>query len=100
MNTEDDKAIFGDLPLPELASDGEWKRAVSRRLLALEESAKHLDLSGYTDALEADVDSLVKSKAKLRASLVKIIETARLQIAKNELYDADLTLQLAVKELC
>jgi hypothetical protein len=31
--------------------------------------------------------------------LVKIIETARLQIAAKELYDADLTLQLALQEI-
>lgn len=33
------------------------------------------------------------------SSMVKIIETARIQIANKELFDADLTLQLALKEI-
>lgn len=37
---EQARAIFGDLPPPELATDGDWKRAISERLLALEASVK------------------------------------------------------------
>jgi hypothetical protein len=32
-------------------------------------------------------------------SLRKIVETARLQIARRELFDADLTLELALREI-
>lgn len=64
--------------------------------------SRRSDAEQVAEVIGDDADLITQhawGDSRDESSLSKIIETARIQISNKELFDADLTLQLALKEI-